>query len=124
MFDNGKLSTILIQFFNERRHFLLNENQLLLSRWTRFCQTSADVSKYVSHFKQRQLELKNEFSDASNRYERLYERNANCAQKQREIFVAEEAKRVRDERNGLAVLKNSSSGKSKETKKAMPSGKF
>jgi hypothetical protein len=108
------LSDILIHFYNDKRKAVIQENNLLLSRWSRFCRTSFDATKFLNSFKQRQQYLKFEFSDAVNRYERLYENRSVQSEKAREAHVAEEAKRVRDERNGLAVLKDVNATKSKE----------
>ncbi|KAJ3307179.1 hypothetical protein HDV03_002690 [Kappamyces sp. JEL0829] len=123
LFDGGKLGEMVMQFFGERRHWLLLENSLLISRWNRFCRTSYDATKYISFFKKRQTELKNEYKDTAHRYERLYECNANVNQKNIERMEAEESKRIRDERNGLAVLKETAQGPWKDQDESQKNAK-
>eukprot|EP00842_Homolaphlyctis_polyrhiza_P006956 jgi/Hompol1/84/HPOL_002445-RA len=114
-FEGNGMLTMLISFFKERAECLLQENSLLISRWSRFCRTSFDISKFYNFFSIRSKYLRQEFADAVNRYERLHEFQQLQAEKKR---AAEDAARIDAERRGLAVLKNkSAAGASTSNKK-------
>jgi hypothetical protein len=115
LFEGDKLMGMLIDFYREAGHRVLNENQILMSRWSRFARTFGEIQKYDYLFKKRQESLQELYKDCVVRYERLYEiymRKEIDAQMTEEL---EEQKRVRDERDGLAVLKQKET--TKQTKR-------
>ena len=87
MFENENLGEILMHFYKRKKDWLLQENNLLVSRWNRFCKTSFDASKYAHIFKKREGELRLEYRDASHRYEKLYESHSTVNQRNRECLV-------------------------------------
>ncbi|KAH9272139.1 hypothetical protein BASA83_005731 [Batrachochytrium salamandrivorans] len=104
-FEGGRHLSLLMDFFKEKSERYLQENQLLISRWSRFCRTSNDIVQFAPEFMKRHEYLRREFSDSVNRYERLYEVHQTHIQKQRTDLAAEESARIDGERRGLAVLK-------------------
>ncbi|KAL2919593.1 hypothetical protein HK105_200505 [Polyrhizophydium stewartii] len=105
-FEGDRLLDMLLCFYKEKAERLLQENRLLMSRWSRFCRTSFDISRFYPTFYKRNERLRIEFSDAATRYERLFEIHQARVQKRRAEMAAEEAARIDAERRGLAVLKN------------------
>ncbi|KAJ3322787.1 hypothetical protein HDV06_002648 [Boothiomyces sp. JEL0866] len=105
LFEGERLTKTLISFFKDRASEVLMENNLLVSRWSRFCKTAFDANKYLGIFKRRQQQLRVEYSDAIHRYERLQSYVAAEKHNKMENEIVENAKRVKEERDGLAVLK-------------------
>lgn len=68
----------------------MKENSLLISRWIRFCRTSVDAAKLSPIFKLRQQQLKAEYTDTVNRYERFYEAKSISEMKaaERQVYIA------------------------------------
>ncbi|XJO74599.1 hypothetical protein BDV3_005400 [Batrachochytrium dendrobatidis] len=104
-FEGDRHLEILIGFFKEKTERILQENRLLVSRWSRFCRTSFDISRFSPVFKKRHEYLRREFIDSVNRYERLYEFRQAISQKRRADMATAEISRIDAERRGLAVLK-------------------
>ncbi|KAJ3269943.1 hypothetical protein HDV01_000789 [Terramyces sp. JEL0728] len=105
LFDGEKLIRTLISFFKDRGTELLMENNLLVSRWSRFCKTAFDANKYLGIFKRRQQQLRAEYTDAIHRYERLQSYTAAEKHNTMQDEMAENVRRMKEERDGLAVLK-------------------
>lgn len=89
-----KLFDILLNFFHDKTKRLLHENMLLTSRWGRFCtvllmtgRNSFDIAKFTPIFKGQQNILKLEYTDAVDRYERLFEVKSTIDEKAKSILV-------------------------------------
>jgi hypothetical protein len=50
---------------------MLNQNDLLMHRYARFCRAAPDVNRFHKKIRESQQTLHNEYSDAVERYERL-----------------------------------------------------
>ncbi|KAJ3313302.1 hypothetical protein HDV04_002286 [Boothiomyces sp. JEL0838] len=116
LYEGERLIKILISFFKDRATEILMENNLLVSRWSRFCKTAFDANKYLGIFKRRQQHLRVEYSDAIHRLERLQSFVATEKHNKMENEMAENARRMREERDGLAVLKAYSNEEKKQQK--------
>lgn len=102
---NDKLFEILLEFYNEKAHRILRENMLLVSRWGKFCRSSFDMTKFAPAFRRQQTILKQEYADAADRYERLFEIKAFGEENAKRTFKEREKKRNDDELRGLTVIR-------------------
>ncbi|KAJ3415446.1 hypothetical protein HDV05_004888 [Chytridiales sp. JEL 0842] len=91
----------LRDFYYNKSMQLLEENDLLMSRWNRFCKSYSDISKLVPQFNQYQSHLLSEFKDSTSRYERLTDTIERRIQKLQEEEAAREEERKEAERSGL-----------------------
>ncbi|KAI9005402.1 hypothetical protein BC832DRAFT_487234 [Gaertneriomyces semiglobifer] len=96
-----KLLYILQEFYCLKSTLMAEQNALLLSRWTRFCRTSYDISKYLPMFQRYQEYLQAEYTDAVDRYERLSEAWERRERLIREELAKAEAERIERERRGI-----------------------
>ncbi|KAJ3033499.1 hypothetical protein HDV00_006315 [Rhizophlyctis rosea] len=97
----NRLFTILLGFFKDKASRLVEENALLLSRWSRFCKSSHDMAKLYPVFERAQTYLQNEYTDAVDRFERLYEAREAKERMVREQEARAEQERLEFERRGL-----------------------
>ena len=71
--DQDKMFGILMQFFKAKIYQYVQRNRLLLSRWGKLCRNSFDIQKCAPVFRKAQQQLRLEYNDAVDRFERLYE---------------------------------------------------
>ncbi|KAI9090170.1 hypothetical protein DFS34DRAFT_376400 [Phlyctochytrium arcticum] len=98
---HDSLFSHLLNFYRTKSTHLLEQNALLLSRWTRFCRTSYDIGRYYVVFQKYQEWLNSEYVDAVGRYERLIEGWEGQMGKTREQEARMEAERIERERRGI-----------------------
>jgi hypothetical protein len=72
-FTRSSTQNLLHDFFNSKASKILEENSLLISRWSRFCRSTSEIVKYKQIFSGHQSRLKAEYNDSIERYERLHE---------------------------------------------------
>ncbi|KAJ3020639.1 hypothetical protein HKX48_000485 [Thoreauomyces humboldtii] len=101
--DHTALFQMLMEFYKDKSTLIIEQNALLLSRWTRFCRTSHDIANFYPVFQRYQEWLQNEYVDTVERYERLADA---YEEEQRRARIEEskaEAERIDRERHGLTV---------------------
>jgi competence protein ComGF len=72
-FSRVNMQDLLHDFFKDKASRILEENSLLISRWSRFCRSTREIVKYKQIFSGHQSRLKAEYNDSIERYERLHE---------------------------------------------------
>ncbi|KAJ3140712.1 hypothetical protein HDU90_008015 [Geranomyces variabilis] len=117
-FAHTPLLVTLIQFFKDKAAFILEQNSLLLSRWSRFCRSSHDIANFYPVFQRYQEWLQSEYSDTVERYERLSEAYDSELRRARLEEAKAEAERIERERHGLVGI-----GRKGNTKANAPSTK-
>ncbi|KNC95831.1 uncharacterized protein SPPG_09577 [Spizellomyces punctatus DAOM BR117] len=98
---SDKLFLLLMTFYKEKATQLVEENALLLSRWSRFCRTSYDIATFFTTFQRYQEWLQAEYTDAVSRYERLADAHEGQQRRAREEEARAEAERIERERRGI-----------------------
>ncbi|KAJ3107131.1 hypothetical protein HDU97_004824 [Phlyctochytrium planicorne] len=100
-----KMLSIIKTYLRERSIEILNQNVLLVSRWSRFCRSANEINKFLPSFQKYQEFLRTEYVDTITRYERISEQtDARIRQRQLEQ-AAKEAERIASERSGIVVAK-------------------
>ncbi|KAJ3056732.1 hypothetical protein HK097_004593 [Rhizophlyctis rosea] len=116
----NRLFDILLLFFKDKAARVLEENALLLSRWNRFCRSSYDISKLYPTFERAQSYLQNEYKDAVDRFERLYEAQERKERANWEHEARLEQERLEFERRGLLPGGRPKPGATDTTKQPRP----
>ncbi|KAJ3155281.1 hypothetical protein HDU86_004371 [Geranomyces michiganensis] len=104
-FAHTPLLITLIQFFKDKATLILEQNSLLLSRWSRFCRSSHDIANFYPVFQRYQEWLQSEYTDTVERYERLSEAYDSELRRLRMEEAKAEAERIERERHGLVGLR-------------------
>ncbi|KAJ3386308.1 hypothetical protein HDU92_002613 [Lobulomyces angularis] len=122
-FRIDNIRKLLRNFFKTKAYSCIQENFLLLSRWSRFCKSTSEPTKYKLQFQKHVQYLKKEFLDSIDRYERINE----CVVKKdaliKEAAILKQKDLEKNERLGFAVNRRSSmkpmieKGNEKEDKK-------
>lgn len=73
LFHPTRLLDVLVDFYESKSQRVLEENRMLMGRWTRFCRSSHDAKQIYASFQSYQKYLRDEYVDSVQRFERLSE---------------------------------------------------